>query len=122
MFINFSNHSSDLWGEHQLAAAHVYGEIKDIPFPNIDPSSDEQNILELAESFAQRIYSMNPDAVLCQGEMSFCYAVVSVLKKKGIRVLCSTSERKVITSVNENGETVKTATFCFVRFREYLGS
>lgn len=122
MFINFSNHSSDHWGVKQLDAAHVYGEIMDIPFPNIDPSSDEQQILDEAEDLAERICSMKPLAVLVQGEMSFCYAAVSALKSRGIKVLCATTERKAVTSVNEQGDTVKTATFCFVRFREYFGS
>ena len=43
MFINHTNHPSQYWSDEQLAAAHQYGEVVDIPFPLIDPAlhSDE---------------------------------------------------------------------------------
>ena len=51
-FINFSNHSSNLWGEKQTNSAKKYlldeGEIIDITFPKISPkmgSSLCRNIL-----------------------------------------------------------------------------
>lgn len=122
MFVNFSNHSSALWGEDQLAAAHIYGEITDIPFPDIDPSADERQIFEKAALCAEKIAVIKPSAVLVQGEMTFCFAVVAALKSRGIKALCATTERRTVSSVNEREETVKTSTFRFVRFREYFGS
>lgn len=37
MLINCSNHPSRLWGDPQKEAAKVYGEIMDIPFPQVNP-------------------------------------------------------------------------------------
>ncbi len=121
MFINFSNHNSALWSKNQLDEAHKYGEIIDISFPATDPLCNEKQILETAMEYAEKISAMNPDAILAQGEMSLCYAVVSMLKKKGLTVLCATSERITETLVSPEGETVKTSTFRFVGFREYVG-
>ena len=36
MFINFSNHPSDAWGEVQLNAAMEYGDVMDVPFPAVN--------------------------------------------------------------------------------------
>ena len=41
MFINFSNHPSEAWGKTQLNAAMEYGEVIDIPFPAVNPYSNE---------------------------------------------------------------------------------
>ena len=37
MFINYTNHPSDAWGEKQREEASKYGEILDIHFPDISP-------------------------------------------------------------------------------------
>lgn len=37
VFINFSNHPSNIWSKKQLEETRQYGEIIDIHFPNIEP-------------------------------------------------------------------------------------
>lgn len=121
MFINFTNHSSELWGGEQRKAAEKYGEIVDIPFPSVSPEYDSEKVNELAASYAELICGYKPHAVLVQGEMTLSYAVVSMLLRQGITALCATTERVSASRIGTNGETVKVSEFRFVRFREYFG-
>lgn len=119
MFINFTNHNSDSWSIAQREAAETYGEIVDIPFPAVDPAFGSEMIYKLAEKYTEMICHQKPDAVLVQGEMTLCYAVVSILISKGINVLCATTERVTATRIGLSGETIKVSEFRFVRFRKY---
>lgn len=119
MFINFTNHNSDLWSAEQCMAAEKYGDITDIAFPSVDPAFGSEMIYKLAEKYTEMICAYKPDAVLVQGEMTLTYAVVSILISKGINVLCATTERVVSTRIGQNGKTVKVSEFRFVRFRNY---
>jgi predicted secreted protein len=49
------------------------------------------------------------------GEMTFTVALVKMLQKSNIRVVCSTTKRIVL----EEKEGVKTAKFQFIQFRDY---
>ena len=66
-FVNYSNHPSSAWSSDQIAAAHKYGDIIDIPFPNVSASSGEEEILQTAKDGVERIMRYNPTAVLVQG-------------------------------------------------------
>ena len=115
-FVNFTNHPVSTWTEEQKKAAEAYGEIEEIPFPMVRAAADEKEILSLAESMAEKIMSMEPAAVLCQGEFTLAYAVIVRLKQKGVKVLAACSERMV--EINEEGK--KVVSFHFERFREYV--
>lgn len=119
-FINFSNHPSENWSEHQKKAALQLagGQILDMPSPLVSASADEAEILKLARRCADQICSFHPAAVMCQGEFGLTYQVVTLLKDRGIRVIYSCSERKATEQQTDKG-TVKTLEFCFVRFRDY---
>lgn len=121
MIINFTNHPSSVWGREQLAAAALWGDIVDIPFPDVPAAADENDIRLLADSCCAKLCGLDPDAVLVQGEMSLSFAVAEQLCKNGITVLCAASERVCETSVNGDGSTVKRSIFKFVRFRRYGG-
>lgn len=117
-FINLSNHPSDKWTDKQIDAAHVFGDIIDWPFPKIDASWDSEDVSELAMSYFQRIREFAPsDRVVLHimGELTFCFALVSMLKADGYLCMASTSERRVVEK--QNG--VKEVTFDFDRFRNY---
>lgn len=121
LFVNFTNHPSDKWSFEQLSAAKSYGEIINIPFPMVDPQGDENYIKELAEQSVTQILSYKPSAVLCQGEMTLAFAIVSILAYKcRINVFAACSERVTKESVGPDGKTIKTAEFRFVRFRKYF--
>ena len=114
VFVNFTNHPSRMWDERQREAAERYGTITDIPFPGVEASGDEAYIAGLAEEYLDKILRFHPAAVLCQGEFTLAYRVITGLKEKGIPVLAACSTRNVRTEGNR-----KEAIFVFERFREY---
>ena len=115
VFVNFTNHPSQMWENVQIRAALHYGEsILDLLFPQVDPMADEIDLQNLAEEKTSEILSLHPTAVLCQGEFGLCFSVVRRLQKAGVRVLYACSERKV----RVEGST-KTVQFDFVKFRRY---
>jgi len=114
-FINFSNHPSYLWGEKQRRAAEMFGEIIDLPFPAVSPFLSENEIRKMGDVEVERILSLDPEAVLCQGEFSLALYVAECLKRQGIPVFAACSER----CVSMDGE-VKKSIFQFVRFRKYI--
>lgn len=123
MLVNFSNHRIENWGVEQLATAKSFGEIIDLPFPNVDPTGDRTYIAVLADECVERIMFIiaNPDSdvVHIMGELNLVYNVVKKLKSKGVRCVASTTERRVEEKVSSNGEIQKIATFKFCKFREY---
>ena len=120
MFINFTNHPSAKWSTNQLNDAKIYGDIIDIPFPEVNPDGDENYITQLANQYVSEILKCNPVAVLCQGEMTLAFRMANLLISKGIAVLAACSQRTVTEKIGANGETIKNAEFHFVRFRKYL--
>ena len=124
MLINLSNHPSKYWGKKQIqTATKTYGTIADISFPAINPDADSKQILEIAKQYFGKITSYfdecantpQQNAVHIQGEFTFVFKLVNILKQSGIICLASTSERNV--EFNENDE--KVVKFVFVKFREY---
>lgn len=118
IFLNISNHPSDMWGNEQIKAALKYGEIIDIPFPNITSDAAKSDIEILAQSFLQKINEHYADTVLTvhiMGEMTFTYHMISLLKECGIRCVASCSER----IVKDLGDGKRISQFSFEKFREY---
>lgn len=113
-FVNFTNHPSSTWNQEQLAAARAFGEIQDIPFPNVPPTLTAEEIARLGTDCTEQILDRQPAAVLCQGEFSLAHDVICRLKQHGIKVLAACSERNTIMIGNE-----KRSSFSFVQFREY---
>lgn len=119
MFVNCSNHRSEYWGEKQRRAAEAWGEIVDYPFPNVEADSDEAWIEKTAQNVANELFAMHPDAVMCQGEFTLTYALVTKLKAEGINVVSACSNRKVTEHILEDGRVRKETEFQFVRYRQY---
>ena len=118
MFINLTNHPSVRWQSEQRETAEKYGEIADFPFPNIDPGLSADEVFAMAQETTEKIAAMRPECVLCQGEFTFSYAVIKLLRDRGIRVVAACSERSS-AQVWQNGQIVKTVVFNFCGFREY---
>lgn len=119
MFINLTNHSSKNWSADQLSAATQYGDVEDFPFPDISPKASAEDVLSLAQLTIEKISEYEPECVLCQGEFTFVYEAVRLMRSRNIHVVAACSERKVDENI-QNGETVKTVTFKFCGFREYI--
>lgn len=115
IFVNFTNHKMSKWSEKQKKEAGRYGEIVDIPFPNVAPDWTEKEIEQTAEHCYQKIMDCHPKAVLCQGEFTLAFSVAKKLRRSGVKVLAACSERQV--TEGKKGE--KISVFNFVRFREY---
>lgn len=116
--INFSNHPSKYWESKQLEAAKEYGEIKDIPFPKVNPNANYDEIQELAEQCVEKILSLADNNIITvhiMGEMTFTYIVVKKLKEKGIECIASTTDR----NAEELFDGRKISDFKFIRFRRY---
>lgn len=119
MFVNLSNHPSSGWSKEQHEAASQYGEIKDIPFPVIDPGWDSEKVAALASLFyAQVVGALQTtpknSAVHIAGEPVFCFYLICSLLREDYIVLASTTER----IVKEDGDR-KVSKFIFVQFRQY---
>ena len=117
-FFNISNHPSTNWSEAQLKAALEFGEIQDLPFPNIDESLDEAGIDALTDDFLEKIRELSggePCIVHIMGEMTFTYSLVKKLKAEGYTCIASTTSRDVV--VLPDGS--KQVRFHFCRFRKY---
>lgn len=119
MFVDFTNHPSSGWSLAQLEAAKGWGEIVDLPFPDVPANSTEADISRFAGEYLERILELSPDAVLVQGETSLSFAVAARLIKNGIAALCAASERVCETTIAEDGSTVRKSVFKFSRFRMY---
>ena len=116
--INLSNHPSSNWNEEQQAAAREYGEIKDLPFPNIDENLDEKGIDILTNEYLEMIRELSggkPCAIHIMGEMTFTHTLVNKLKAEGYTCIASTTKRDV-ELLPDGSKQVK---FHFCRFRKY---
>lgn len=118
VFINCSNHPSEKWSDGQKEAALKYGKITDIPFPPVSPGASEKEVDETAKELCKRIRTFRPAAVMCQGEYTLTYAVISKLRRAGIRVVAACTERQVVEEVID-GRTEKKSVFKFMGFREF---
>lgn len=113
-FVNFTNHPSAQWSDRQRREALKYGNIQDIPFPDVDPLGDHDYIDGLADSCIRHILKFRPGAVLCQGEFCLAYQVIKRLQARGVLVLAACSER----IADEIGGK-KISSFVFRQFRDY---
>lgn len=120
MLVNLSNHPSANWPENQKAKARYdYSGIVDLPFPSIDPNLTSIQVIELADEYFAQCKKLlaNSDvsnAVHIMGEFTFCYALVSRLRKAHITCIASTTKR----IVKQEGSTKKSV-FEFVDFRTF---
>lgn len=119
LLINLSNHPHSLWDEKQLHAAEIYGDVVELPFPDIPPLCNEEDIEQLSGEYIERVTAVGSPVQLTvhlMGEMTFCYSLLRKLQKRGIRCIASCARR----NVTETPEGVKQVVFDFERFRKYM--
>lgn len=73
-----------------------------------------------ARRIGAALEAMQPDAVLCQGEMGMTCALVSLLWEKGVPVLHACSERIAQEQIAPDGRTIKVSEFVFRGFCAYV--
>ncbi len=118
MFVNLSNHPSAMWSTAQLVEAQKYGEILDLPFPQVPARATVEQVADLAEDTVARVLELRPEMVMCQGEFTLTYAIVTRLKAAGVTVVAACSERMVEERMVD-GEYKKTISFAFEQFRAF---
>ena len=113
MLLNLSNHPSDKWGAKQRQGAHdAYGGVQDMPFPQVDPQGGTDYIARLAREYADAVLQRaGVSAVHIMGEQNFCFALITLLKQKGVKCVASTTG----CIITPEGVPM----FYFERFREY---
>ena len=120
MLINLTNHPSSRWSEKQKAAAEEeFGEIVDMPFPEIREEGCEWYVSDLADQYLRKILNMpdaSPFVVHLMGEQTFSYALLKRLRARGITCVASTTKR--IVKEEEPGRKTEVI-FQFERFRRY---
>ena len=121
MLLNLSNHPSNNWDTKQIQLAEkLFGKIVDLPFPEINPHSNENEIYDLANEYTKKCKELlykskdRKNAVHIMGEMTFSFKVIELLKSEKITCIASTTKRKTLENKN-----TKITQFDFVKFREY---
>jgi len=115
MFLNLSNHPSNRWSDKQLTSAQFYGELHDLPFPNIPPAASSEEVEQMAEIYKNKVIELAPKVVHLMGEMTFTACLLRKLQAQGFHCVASTTERVVL----EETDGSKTFKFNFVQFRTY---
>ena len=119
MFINCTNHPYETWGEAQRKAAEQYGEVVELPFPQVDSEWSVDELRRKVDEIAREIEAQGPDAVLAAGEFTLLFMLVDRLLNDGVKVVCTCSKRNTVTVMNADGTTEKTSVFSFEKFRDY---
>lgn len=93
---NISNHPSKNWSKDQKQAAienlamflseSNIVEIKDIPFPNITPDMDKNDITDLADEYVTKIQNANDcSLIVIDGQSNFVFSFVTFAIKRGLK-------------------------------------
>ena len=121
MLLNLSSHPFVSWSKKQINRAVVlFSSIQDFPFPQIDANASKKEVYNLAQKYSyicKRILSESPDknnAIHVMGEHTFVFYLVTLLKKKNIKCIASTTSRNSKQFGKE-----KLSVFGFISFREY---
>ncbi len=118
MLINLTNHPTDTWTELQLHEACKYGEIVDLPFPDVSDKATHEDVKDLVKQLFDKIVKLSSNkacTVHVMGEMTFTYAMVNMLKAHGYKCVASTSKR-IVEMLPDDSKNVR---FEFCQFREY---
>lgn len=127
-FWNLSNHPLETaWSQDQRAAAGSWGgglkrELRDIPFPLVDPFASPADISFLAEATLAKLRGEgghSGDPVLVMGEQTLTFALVLALQEAGFLPLSATTRREAQEALCPDGSVRKNHTFRFVQFRPY---
>ena len=115
MFINISNQPNCEWDTYQYGKARTFGEIRDIPFPEVPATATGDEVKKMAEevfinSGGLQILNTELDVILCQGESSLMWHIVNLFKNEGFKC--------VVPCYDEERATSNRTQFKFVQFRE----
>ena len=120
MLINLTNHPSSAWQVKQCEQlSRKFGEIVDLPFPQIAPTATTNDLHKTATEYLQKIDEMQPDAVFLAGEFTFAFMMIDELLNRKMPVLISAAGRKTTEEKMDDGTIKKTSKFDFTWYRYY---
>lgn len=130
VFWNLSNHPLTSWQPSQQSAARRWNradqqadlQLRDLPFPNVDPLADEESVERLAGEQWQRLQhegARKGEPVLVQGEFTLTHALVQILQRKGLIPLTATTQRCSSEHQGADGRIERRQWFDFQQFRCY---
>ena len=117
--INFTNHPYEMWDEGQKKAAAAFGDIKEIPFPEVNPETKEEELDTIAKEYTEKVLALHDPVVLLQGEFTLSFRLVQLLKAEDLQVVAACSKRNVREWKDDEGKYHKEMLFDFVQFRRY---
>lgn len=119
ILFNISNHPSLNWSAEQREG---WNEIVDIPFPNVSPTADMDEVRGLAISIARKVKEICREkgierpCVMVQGEFSLCAFIYQTYTEWVF--FFPTTERVVEEIPRADGTIEKKTTFKFIRWRD----
>ena len=120
MLINLTNHPSGAWQEKQrVELSKKFGELVDMPFPQISPTATTDELRDVATEYLKKIEDAQPDAVFLAGEFTFAFMMIDELLNRGVPVLISAAGRKTTEEKMKDGTIKKTSKFDFNWYRYY---
>lgn len=119
MFYNLSNHPHANWGNAQLEAARKWGDIEDVPFPEVNAQLNEQDILRVALECVKKIKMSKDDAIFVAGEYGFVFPIIDELLSQGKTVLSTASDSKKAYYTADNGTSERIIHYNFLKFIPY---
>ena len=121
MLTNLSNHPISTWSEAQYSyASSRWGEIRDLPFPAVQPELSEDGVMRLVREYLAYLPDKEKGPVYVSGEYSFTYAMVHLLLERGYRVMYVQSENTQTVHSREDGYKERKIEYHFKRFSDFL--
>lgn len=119
-FYNITNRPSNEWDKKQLEAAKEFGEIIDLPIPEVPATATERTIHSFAADMVGTMLAkkLTEDCVisaLVKGEPTLVYSIVTGAKMEGIQCYASSFAPYTV----ENSDGTKTVNYEFDHFRAY---
>lgn len=123
VFVNLSNHPVATWTGEQVPAARALGVGEPVDLvggmPLVDPEADDEAVAALARHLVERALAQGATAAHVAGESTLTVALVTRLRREGVRCFAATTHRVVEERPDEGGAVGKASVFRFVRWREY---
>jgi len=123
VFLNLSNHAIAAWPAEQTRAAAALGLGQPVELeggmPQVPAEADEAVVAALAEDIAVRAVHAGATGAFVAGDFTLTVALVTELRRRGIRCFAAASERAVQEEIGPGGASVRRSIFRFARWREY---